>query len=132
MKTLNLTLKAQWYDMIESGEKPEEYRELKKYWIQGSKRIASLTEEMEWAVWDEFIESLQNKHRGYDSYQQLLEEFAVKINDIDFIHFFRGGAPSFKYPNMVWECEGITIGKGNPKWGAPEEDVFIIKLGSRV
>ena len=29
MKILNLTLKAKWYDMIESGEKKEEYREIK-------------------------------------------------------------------------------------------------------
>lgn len=26
MKTLNLVLKHKWYDMIESGEKKEEYR----------------------------------------------------------------------------------------------------------
>jgi hypothetical protein len=31
MKTLNLVLKKKWYDMIESGEKTEEYRELKSY-----------------------------------------------------------------------------------------------------
>lgn len=32
MKTLHLTLKKKWYDMIESGEKSEEYREIKPYW----------------------------------------------------------------------------------------------------
>ncbi len=32
MKTLNLTLKKKWFDMIASGEKTEEYREIKKYW----------------------------------------------------------------------------------------------------
>ena len=25
-----------------------------------------------------------------------------------------------------------SIGKGNPEWGAPNEDVFIIKLGERI
>ncbi len=30
--TLRLTLKKQWYDMILSGEKKEEYREIKPYW----------------------------------------------------------------------------------------------------
>lgn len=34
MKILNLPLKARWYDMIESGEKKEEYREIKPYWYQ--------------------------------------------------------------------------------------------------
>ena len=28
MKTLHLVLKSKWYDMIASGEKKEEYREL--------------------------------------------------------------------------------------------------------
>jgi len=34
MKTLKLTLKKKWFDMILSGEKKEEYREIKRYWIQ--------------------------------------------------------------------------------------------------
>ena len=32
MKTLKLVLKKKWYDMIASGEKTEEYRDLKDYW----------------------------------------------------------------------------------------------------
>lgn len=32
LKILDLPLKAKWYNMIESGEKKEEYRELKPYW----------------------------------------------------------------------------------------------------
>lgn len=34
MKTLHLSLKAKWYEMIERGEKKEEYREIKPYWIK--------------------------------------------------------------------------------------------------
>ena len=33
MKTLFLPLKKEWYEMIESGEKKEEYRNLSPYWI---------------------------------------------------------------------------------------------------
>ena len=33
MKTLHLVLKHKWYDMIASGVKKEEYREIKPYWI---------------------------------------------------------------------------------------------------
>ncbi len=33
MKILDLPLKEKWYEMIESGNKKEEYREIKKYWI---------------------------------------------------------------------------------------------------
>lgn len=32
MKTLHLVLKSKWYDMIDRGEKKEEYRELTLYW----------------------------------------------------------------------------------------------------
>lgn len=32
MKTLHLILKHKWYDMIASGEKTEEYRNLGDYW----------------------------------------------------------------------------------------------------
>jgi hypothetical protein len=32
-KVLRLTIKKKWFDMIASGEKKEEYREFKKYWI---------------------------------------------------------------------------------------------------
>lgn len=32
MKTLHLNLKKKWFDMIASGEKTEEYREIKPYW----------------------------------------------------------------------------------------------------
>ena len=34
MRVLHLTLKKKWFDMISSGEKKEEYRELKPYWSQ--------------------------------------------------------------------------------------------------
>lgn len=32
MKILRLSLKKEWFNMIESGEKKEEYREIKDYW----------------------------------------------------------------------------------------------------
>lgn len=32
MRILRLTLKKKWFDMIVSGQKKEEYREIKPYW----------------------------------------------------------------------------------------------------
>ena len=32
LKPLNLTLKKKWFDLIASGKKTEEYREIKPYW----------------------------------------------------------------------------------------------------
>jgi hypothetical protein len=34
MEILHLTLKKKWFDMILSGHKKEEYREIKPYWIK--------------------------------------------------------------------------------------------------
>lgn len=33
MNNLYLFLKYKWYDLIESGQKTSEYREIKPYWI---------------------------------------------------------------------------------------------------
>lgn len=32
---------------------------------------------------------------------------------------------------MLFELKEIVIGRGNPSWGAPDNDVFILKLGKR-
>ena len=34
MRILDLPLKGEWYEMIESGIKTEEYREIKTYWCK--------------------------------------------------------------------------------------------------
>ena len=33
---------------------------------------------------------------------------------------------------MLFEINNISIGKGKTGWGAPDKDVFIIKLGKRI
>lgn len=40
-KILYLTLKKKWFEMIASGEKIEEYREIKPYWV---KRLLNIME----------------------------------------------------------------------------------------
>ena len=39
MKVLDLVVKHKWYDMEESGEKPEEYRVLSDHWVKRFLRI---------------------------------------------------------------------------------------------
>lgn len=87
MKTLDLVLKHKWYDMIESGEKPEEYRKRKPYW---AKRI------------ERHHYTHVRFHRGYTS------------------------------TTMTFEIKDICEGLGNPHWGAPDEEVYIIKLEKRI
>lgn len=61
-----------------------------------------------------------------------IKPFWVKrlINDDgtfkDYTHVrFRYG---YSKKTMLFKIENIRIGRGNPEWGAPEFDVFIIKF----
>ena len=55
MNILRLTLKKRWFDMIQSGEKLEEYREIKPYW--GKRLINEKIRKLEWKQFDaiEFV-----------------------------------------------------------------------------
>ncbi|MCP4988679.1 MAG: ASCH domain-containing protein [Colwellia sp.] len=86
MKILHLTLEIKWFDMIASGEKKEEYREIKPYWTT---RLINKT-------------------------------FDVVL--------FRNGY-SKNAPSILVEMNGCEVGRGNPKWGAPNKNVYIIHLG---
>ena len=33
---------------------------------------------------------------------------------------------------MLFKLNGISIGKGHSEWGAPDNEVFILKLGNRI
>ena len=90
--------------MRDSGVKSEEYREVKPYW---SKRLTGV-EYPPFSV-----------RYGYRSANQ---------KGYTHIKFSYG----YTKRTMTFECKGITIGKGNPEWGAPDTDVFIIKLGKRL
>ena len=115
MRVLHLVLKSKWYDMIESGIKKEEYREIKPYWI---KRLC-----------DEFY---TDERCNTCSGEHCLECFH-KFNRYECKHYdvvcFSYGYTKHK---MLFEIKNISIGKGNPEWGATDKEVFIIKLGKRL
>ncbi len=113
-RTLHLPLKAKWYGMIERGEKLEEYREIKPYWIR---RLCD-----NWLRNDLFIDCLNG------CCDSCVKRGLLRTFRYDFIEFRYG----YTKRTMTFECKGIGIGDGRPEWGAPEEEVFIIKLGKRV
>ena len=108
-KTLYLPLKKEWYEMIESGVKTEEYREIVPYWCV---RLLRPVVGME-----PFI----HHPSPFISHGKAFKEF-------DAVKFSYG----YTKRTMTIECKGISIGKGNLEWGAPNKDVFIIKLGKRL
>lgn len=105
MNTLHLTLKKQWFDMIQMGEKKEEYREIRWYWV--NRPMVNV-----------------NLPNGDVYFTKGFEEFR-KFTHIRFTNGYSKNSPSFTI-----QCNGIRIGRGNPEWGAPtDRDVFILSLG---
>jgi hypothetical protein len=108
MKILHLTLKKKWFDLIRSGEKKEEYREIKKYWI------------------DRLAEYSMIEYSGTIA-EGLIDNVTVfEYKHFDIIRFTNGygkNAPTFDI-----ECKSISIGTGKPEWGG-EGQTFIISLG---
>lgn len=121
MKTLHLPLKAKWYEMIESGVKTEEYREIKPYWVQRLTRYGD-DELLNGRLYADFLAS------SPDVLKYNIEMEMMSYTKYDAVKFSYG----YTERAMTFEIESITIGKGKTEWGAPTEEVFIIKLGKRV
>jgi hypothetical protein len=109
-KILHLTLKKKWFDMIASGEKKEEYREMKGYWW---KRLCTVG-----PVKFSLATILNNGER-------------VDSLFIDYTHIiFRNGYQK-NAPQITVQCLGIEIGNAKPEWSDNwSGNVFIIKLGN--
>jgi hypothetical protein len=102
IKLLHLTLKKKWFDMIASGEKKEEYREIKPYW---SRRLLS----------------------NYNSIGH--SRFEPEFKDFNVIVFKNGYGKNA--PVLFVEFKGVDIGEAVPEWSDNwAGDVFKIKLGN--
>lgn len=108
MKILELNLKKQWFDMILSGVKTEEYREIKPYWV---KRLQS-----------EYGTAFYGGTIG-NSYSKFTDGF----KHYDAIRFSNGYAKDRR--QMIVALSDIKIGMGYAPWGAADELTFILKLG---
>jgi hypothetical protein len=87
--------------MIASGEKKEEYREIKPHW-----KVRLTDQKKEWAR----------------------PQSQWKFKEFDFVEFKNGYGKDA--PTITVECKGITIGGAKPEWSDNwQGDVFIIKLG---
>ncbi len=108
MKTLKLTLKRRWFDKIASGDKTEEYREIKEFYY------SRLTVEVEFTTENNPDPQYRTERRQYDQVQ------------------FTNGYGKHR-PRITLECKGISIGTGKPEWGAePGKEYFVIRLGKMV
>lgn len=74
MKILDLVVKHKWYDMEESGEKPEEYRALSDHWV---KRFLRIDTGREGAL--RYLASLPTNQVWQDNHFALIEYWIRKL-----------------------------------------------------
>ena len=107
--TIRLTLKKRWFDLILSGEKKEEYRELKPYWVR---RLLG--------NWHHF--------RSLNDFYRSDHIMPPGIKYIEFVNGYRKDSLRF-----VIEWKGLRVGTPNPEWCPEETDleknVFCLSLG---
>lgn len=128
MKTLDLVLKGKWYDMIDSGEKKEEYREIKAYWCN---RILYHTTLGVKEYWEDVLakarELIAENPKCFNLPNLLIRNYGTR--GYTHVRFRRG----YTCQDMLFEIDSIEINTGNSEWGAEDGvEYFVIKLGKRL
>lgn len=98
---LIIPIKKEWYDMILSGDKKEEYREIKPYWDSRFRKIFLFTRPGE-------IFGMLTLPWGYD----------------DKAIMFRNGY-SKKSPSFIARCT-LSVGTGKEEWGAEKDKQYFV------
>lgn len=126
MKILDLPLKKEWYNMIDSGIKTEEYRELKPFWANRLLYPVTLGIKEYWEPVLKRAFEFTEKYPYVTLHNLLIKDYGTR----GYTHIrFRYG---YTKKTMLFELSELCVGKGNKEWGAPEEEVFILKLGNRI
>ena len=109
IKILYQPLKAKWYRMIESGEKPEEYREATVYWC---KRFIG---------------------HNFLPFSHLYAYSDLNAKEYTHVQFSLGYPKKYdESRRMTFELKGIEYRKGREEWGAEKgKKYFVEVLGRR-
>lgn len=101
---LILPIKKKWFDMILSGEKKEEYREIKPYYMTRFRNMMS-------------VHALVSDNAIIERLRKGQEKFLYRIQ-------FRNGY-SKDSPSFIAKCT-LSIGKGKEEWGAEKDKEYFI------
>ncbi len=115
---LTLPIQKKWYDMILSGEKKEEYREIKQYYETRFRNLFGAI-----TIYPSSIFSDRSKY-------ELLQGEAVpeeirkdRVQEIIFRNGYSKNSKAIKARCRLW------IGKGRPKWGAsPDKQYYVLEI----
>lgn len=117
MKTLTLSLKRKWFDLIKAGVKKEEYREIKPRYL-----------EMFCTQYEDHTEhALPNHSNDFKVSFHLLwpEELQEKFDKIVFTLGYPKSDDAER--RMEFNNPKIRIDEGKPEWGAePGKKYFVI------
>lgn len=112
-RILHLTLTKKWFSLIASGEKKEEYREKKPYWISRLVEVFGAAHS---------CEDFNFIHLGHT----VSMEAPVHYDVVEFKNGYGNNVPT-----MQVEIKDITVDIGKEKWGAEYvKSYFVIKLGN--
>lgn len=101
---LTLPIKKKWFDMILSGHKKEEYREIKPYYISRFRKLLNVPG----LVSDKAV--IERLERGIEK-----EVLCIR---------FRNGY-SKTSPSFIAKCT-LSIGTGKEKWGAEKGKKYFV------
>lgn len=117
--TLYLPLKRKWFDLIKNGEKKEEYREIKPFYIKRFIKFKPLK-----------IDLINDYEKGFDEGEINGMENELTITSQKFKKVvFTLAYPSTeeKDRRIKFNNPKIRIGEGKPEWGAePGKKYFVI------
>lgn len=108
---MTLTIKRKWLDMIRSGEKKEEYRDIKHYYTARFRRL------MTFAPWS-------------DDYTIAVVRSATDRGGVPIKVILRGGYSMLSPAILV--SGKLVIGAGKPEWGAePGKEYYVLRIESK-
>lgn len=111
MKTLTLSLKLKWFDMIKSGEKKEEYREIKAKYFE--------------MFCDHLNVYAINKLNNFDVSFHLKWPEELGYDRLVFTLGYPKAEDTER--RLTFKNPKIRIGTGRPEWGAePNKQYFVI------
>lgn len=117
---LTLPIKGKWFDMILSGEKKEEYREIKEYY---ETRFQNL-----FGAITVYPSSIFSDRSEYELWQGEAVPEEIRKDSIEEIIFRNGYSKNSK--SVKARCR-LRIGKGRPEWGAePDKQYYILEIVS--
>lgn len=115
---LILPIKKKWFDMILSGEKREEYRDIKEYYETRFQNLFGAI-----TIYPSSIFSHRSK---YELLQGEAVPEEIRKDSIQEIIFRNGYSKDSKA--IKARCR-LRIGKGRPEWGAePDKQYYILEI----